>query len=188
MDADYVSPVRLAWLAGFWDGEGSIGLSTHRNTRILCAQLSHTELDTVKAIMVLLADMRVSGRGYTYQERDPLKHRDAHYVRVTGIGNVLNMGMALLPFAITKKRHWEIAIQWAESRIRLAGGLNAKGHLMRGGIQADKGYSDFEKALAEELSTLNRRGPQDRESRANGRIVTSPAMPASIIVSMEGVA
>src|SRR5687767_7254572 len=100
----------LAWLAGFWDGEGSVGIVKSGTTLILVAQLSHTELGTIKHILNLLEEGTINGRGYTYQERDPKKHRDAHYVRVTGMVGVMKLGKLLLPHAVTKKRHWEIAI------------------------------------------------------------------------------
>jgi hypothetical protein len=155
----------LAWLAGFWDGEGSVGLVRNKETRVLVLQLSHTEIDSIREIFRILRKYGINGRGYTYQERDPAKHRDAHHLRITGIANCLKLGRLLLPFAVTKKRHFELAIEWAESRIEQAGGLDSKGHLFRGGIQKDRGYSKVEINLAEELSTLNRRGPDDRKRR-----------------------
>lgn len=160
----------MAWLAGFWDGEGSVGLVKQNKTRNLVCQLSHTEYGSVKRVLEILESEKVNGRGYTYQERDPLKHRDAHYIRVSGVANILKFSEIMIPFAVTKKRHWEIAIEWAESRIRAAGGIDSKGHLYRGGIQRTKVYSAKELALALELSELNRRGPEDRAKRKEGRI------------------
>jgi hypothetical protein len=160
----------LAWLAGFWDGEGSIGLSNNKKTKILTCQLSHTEFDTVKKILSILESENVSGRGYTYQERDPSKHRDAHYIRVTGMANILSFAKLIMPYAVTKKRHWEIAIEWAERRIKVCGGVDSKGHLLRGGIPGTKKYSEDDLRLASELFILNRRGPEDRKTREKGRI------------------
>ena len=111
----------MAWLAGFWDGEGSIGLVKNKKTLILSVQLSHTEIDTVLRVLELLKP--IGGRGYTYQERDPAKHRDAHYVRVSGISNIQRLAAELLPYAVTKRRHWEIAAEWCASRILVAGGV-----------------------------------------------------------------
>lgn len=165
----------LAWLAGFWDGEGSVGLIRNKATRILVAQLSHTELGSIRKILEILEAAEISGRGYTYQERDPLKHRDAHYLRVTGVANVLKLAELLLPYSVTKHRHWEIAIQWSKRRIEVAGGIDAKGHLRRGGIKPQKAraYLPDELLLADELSALNTRGPASRKPQNNrGRIAT----------------
>jgi hypothetical protein len=159
----------LPWLAGFWDGEGSVGLTKNKNTIILNAQMTHTDIATSRYVLELLRN--VGGRGYTYQERDPAKHRDAHCIRITGISNVKTLALMLLPFAVTKRRHWEIAIEWADLRIAVAGGVDEKGHLFRGGLGASRGYSDYEMGLFEEMRLLNRRGPEDRASIQRGRII-----------------
>lgn len=160
----------IAWLAGFWDGEGSIGITKNGATRILNAQLSHTEFLTVKRILSILKALRINGRGYTYQERDPAKHRDAHYIRVSGIANILQLAVLLRPYSVTKRRHWDIAIEWARRRIKVAGGIDAHGHLRRGGTPGEKTYSIRDIQLSDELMELNRRGPLDRARRAEGRI------------------
>lgn len=160
----------LAWLAGFWDGEGSVGLSSNGNTRILSAQLSHTEIDSIEQILRILKRFKVNSRGYTYQERDPSKHRDAHYVRVSGINNIRHLAILLLPFAITKKRHWGLAIEWANSRIAAAGGVDKSGHLKRGGTAGWNPYSSRDLEIFSEFYVLNRRGPDDRARRREGRI------------------
>jgi hypothetical protein len=164
--------MRVAWLAGFWDGEGSIGAGLTRGTWRLLAQLSHTEIDTVRAVLAILADNGIRGCGYTYQERDPAKHRDAHYIRVNGTANILRLAELLLSHSVTKRRHWELAISFALSRIAVAGGINAKGHLLRGGLPADRAYSNADIATVAELCRLNRRGPEDRANRKTcfGRI------------------
>lgn len=165
-----VAKIKLAWLAGFWDGEGSVGLVKSKTTFVLNAQLSHTEFDSVNHILEILKASAIAGRGYTYQERDPAKHRDAHYIRVSGVANIQRLASLMEPYAITKKRHWQIAGEWAKRRIKVAGGVDAKGHLFRGGIGADRAYSTEDLLLATELSNLNRRGPADRAARAQGRI------------------
>jgi hypothetical protein len=162
--------IELAWLAGFWDGEGSIGLSRKDGCMSLVAQLSHTEADTVRHVLYLIDGAGIRGRGYTYQERDPTKHRDAHYIRITGTANVLQFARLMLQYAVTKRRHWEIAIVWAERRIAVAGGVNDKGHLLRGGNYKDRLYSPEDESLAAEISRLNRRGPADRLDRKQERI------------------
>ena len=162
---------KLAWLAGFWDGEGSIGFTKNGTTFILNCQLSHTEIESVRHILAILKECGISGRGYTYQERDPEKHRDAHYIRVTGINNVRQFAKLMVKHAITKKRHWEIAIQWADSRIAVAGGIDSKGHLRRGFDFRTRKYSSSDIALYEEIKKLNSRGPKDRKDRkSSGRI------------------
>lgn len=159
-----------AWLAGFWDGEGSIGIVRDGTSRHLRVQLSHTEYGSTLKILKILEDSGIGGRGYTYQERDPSKHRDAHYIRVSGMGNIYRMSKLIVDFAVTKRRHWEIAIEWVESRAKKAGGFNADGSIKRIGNAEKRKYTENEVALFEELHELNRRGPEDRIKRKQGRI------------------
>ena len=155
-----------AWLAGFWDGEGSIGIAKNKSTFVMCCQLSLTCRDTIIYIMGLLDKMGVTNRGYTYQERDPTKHRDAHYIRVNGINNIVQFGKKLEPYSILKKRHWQVAIEYGERRIEKAGGLYPNGHLKKSGIPIP--YCEKDIALIEELCFLNMRGPRGAHKR--GRI------------------
>lgn len=159
-----------AWLAGFWDGEGSIGIVRDGTSRHLRVQLSHTEYGSTLKILDILERSEIGGRGYTYQERDPLKHRDAHYIRVSGMGNIYKMAKLILPYAVTKRRHWEIAIEWIESRAEKAGGFNSDGSIKRIGNADKRKYTPNEIALFDEICELNRRGPEDRVSRKKGRI------------------
>lgn len=159
---------RIAWLAGFWDGEGSIGLTRNKSTLVLTCQLSSTCRKTVVEILNILENYNVSGRGYTYQERDPRKHKDAHYVRVTGMSNVLRLADLVFPFAVTKKRHWEIAKEWATGRIRKAGGVDENGRLRKTGTPVP--CDEKELCLFDELYFLNRRGPVANHSAVRGRI------------------
>jgi hypothetical protein len=161
---------RIAWLAGFWDGEGSIGLTKSGTTYILNAQMSHTDLETVRHVLGLLEAFNVRGRGYTYQERDPAKHRDAHYIRIGGISNVKDLAELLRPHSITKRAHWELAIEWANNRIRLAGGVDANGRLLRTLCSQQRGYSETEVAIAQRFSDLNKRGPESRAFTPQGRL------------------
>lgn len=167
-----MNKINLAWLAGFWDGEGSVGLTKTGTTFILNCQLSHTDIESVKRILSILKSEGVGGRGYTYQERDPKRHRDAHYIRIGGIANVLKFARLMVPYAFTKKRHWELAIEWAESRILVAGGVDSRGHLFRGRSHTLRQYSKSDLKLAVELKSLNLRGPDDRKERKakSGRI------------------
>jgi hypothetical protein len=159
----------LAWLSGFWDGEGSIGLSRLRNYYRANLQLSTTDLPTVEYLLDLLGRMGVTNRGYTYQERDPERHQDAHYIRISNLSNIAKMGRLVVPFAITKRRHWILMLEWIDSRTLAAGGLDSKGNVKRGGRHRT-GYSSREMEIISELSALNRRGPGGRNAHKQGRI------------------
>jgi hypothetical protein len=157
-----------AWLAGFWDGEGSIGIAKDRTTLILRCQLSSTCHETVTHILRILEAREINGRGYTYQERDPEKHMDAHYLRITGTANILKFARMIRPHLITKRRQCEIAIEWAERRIEKAGGLDCNGRLRKSGIPIP--YDDYELSLYAEMCEINRRGPDGRKRHKQGRI------------------
>lgn len=159
----------FAWFAGFWDGEGSIGLTKNKSTYILSVQCSHTDKTTVEHVFKLLKQWEINGRGYTYQEKKPDKHRPSYHIRVSGIGNILKLAKLVAPHAITKKRNWEIAIKWAETRIAVSGGIDGKGHLQRGG-KKDRSYSEEDHATYLELRSINGRGPRQSDSTTFGRI------------------
>lgn len=152
----------LAWLAGLWDGEGSIGISCTKGSRGLYlaigVQLEMTCDRTVARVAEVCDAIGVTAKTYSYRERDPSKHLDSHYLRVNRLGDALCLARALVPYAVTKRQQWELMIEYVESRI---GGraLDASGRVPRGGNKLPREFSPREIEIAATLRSLNARGP-----------------------------
>ncbi len=126
----------VAWLAGLMDGEGSVGFVVEsRRARSISpvVQLSMTCLPTVKRAGQIVDE--ITGRGttaYSYRERND-RHKDSHYLRMRGgVTAILTLGRALVDDSTTKRKHWELVIEFCESRITLCG-VDDSGRLRRGG-------------------------------------------------------
>lgn len=155
-----VLDTEVAWLAGLWDGEGSVGFvatSGKSHTITPTIQLSMTCGETVqKACRIVEAVTGYGTAAYCYRERKT-EHRDAHYLRVRGgAAAVLSLGRAMLPYAVTKRRAWEIVLEFTESRIDL-NGVDATGRLRRGGRKV--AYTPREIELYVEMTELVGRQP-----------------------------
>lgn len=112
-----VEETKLAWLAGVWDGEGSVSSfftsPTNAGPKV---QMSMTCGKTIFEIIKTLKDIGVSALGYTYQEKKS-HHKDAHYIRVNRVNDVLTMGKALVSYSVTKRAMWELAIEMCEIKM-----------------------------------------------------------------------
>lgn len=160
-----MNPTTIGWLAGLMDGEGSIGirLEQHHDRPerpvylVAAVQMSMTDKPTVDRVLEVLREVGVRGAGYTYQERDPAKHLDAHYLRVARLADILVLAGLMEPVAVTKRRQWRLILEYAESRLE-GRSVDRRGRAQRGGLKG-KRFSDREIEIARELHILNMRGP-----------------------------
>jgi hypothetical protein len=156
----------LWWMAGLFDGEGSIGIFYERKpgrrpvlrTQV---QMSMTCETTIKELIRRCTAAGVRSIGYTYQERDPAKHRDAHYIRITRIPDVATLAALMVHRSTTKRRQWALIAEFCRSRL-VGATIDAQGRIHRGGphSHAARAYTDRELAIAEEIGLLNQRGPE----------------------------
>jgi hypothetical protein len=164
--------LRLAWLAGLWDGEGSIGI-TRNGTAGLCmaVQMSMTCEMTIRTAMDVMQDLGIRGLGYTYQEKKVERHRDACYMRVNRMDDIQKLAREMIKYAITKEEHWQLVLEFVNSRLE-GTMLDEQGRIVRGGVIDGKlnlkwwkPYSERELAIKEKLSILNTRGPKGQNRR-----------------------
>lgn len=148
----------LAWLAGLLDGEGSIGINrVPPNTYEPRIQMSITHAGTVQHVLEILSAMGIRGRGYSYQEREPERQKDAHYLRINRLVDVNLLAQHMVKLSVTKRRQWELVLEF--TNLRLCGArVDEKGRVKRGGKETRK-YGEREHEIMRELSALNRRGP-----------------------------
>ncbi len=146
--------VELAWLAGLWDGEGSTGWNSNR----VAVQMCMTCEMTIRRAIDICDRLGCTALGYTYQEKKP-QHKDAHHMRVNRIADVYKMALALEPYAVTKRKHWQVAMKLCKLRID-KWGIDKDGRLKRGGnaYKTSGGYSPRELKLVAQLCALNKRG------------------------------
>jgi LAGLIDADG-like domain len=162
-----VEQFELGWLAGLFDGEGSVGIQLNTGAKSMrpSLQMSMTCERTIRHAGNLCLKAGVRAAGYTYQEKKPEKHRDAVYLRIIRLRDILVLSEALLPYAITKRDHWSLMIDFC--RLRLEGTtLNEDGQVVRGGNKKWwKPYTEREWEIYRELKELNRRGPTARSRK-----------------------
>ena len=141
-----LAPIDRAWLAGFIDGEGYVGINRLRMKGKEYYQAScfirHTHEPTVDHALALLARIGIEVP-VAIEERGP-RHKDSYFFRVTGMERVLALADAIEPYSVTKKEQWAILRAWCESRLQ----ATPKG-----------GYTIAEMEIAERALTMNKRGP-----------------------------
>lgn len=155
--------MRAAWLAGLIDGEGSVGVAMRsKGARLEPAiQLSMTCERTVRRAQEVMEELGVTGALYSYREKDPTKHLDAHTLHITRIADVQRLAIHLIPFAVTKRAQWELIAEFCSSRL-VHRGVDSHGKIRRGG-RSIPGYSPREVDIARRLKALNARGPGQRK-------------------------
>lgn len=110
------TPIELAYLAGFLDGEGSISIGRHRKTKPnrkpqyrLHVLIVNTHHETLKSIQ------RVFGGNFMIRTSLPAHIKPQGYLRWSGVWAV-QLLRAILPYVRTKLRHTELAIQFWEAK------------------------------------------------------------------------
>ncbi|MEU5417077.1 LAGLIDADG family homing endonuclease [Streptomyces clavifer] len=159
-----MSNTDIAWLAGIWDGEGSVGVTKQgRRDNVnqvwrVQAQIQMTHEPTVRRTVEILNDLGLTATVYRWLEKKA-HHKDAYGYGVTRTGYVLTMAEALLPYAVTKQEHWAATAELCRLRIDRQG-LGKDGQLRRGGPEGKwwKPYSERELELIDQLAALSRRG------------------------------
>lgn len=139
-----LSDHEIGWLAGFIDGEGSVGIYPQRRagTWTPSVQLRHTHEPTVVYITCLLG--RLDVRAVWLCEARPAHHKDSFYARIVRMEEIVRLGEAVAPFSVTKVEQWGVVLAWCVSRLARP--------------KQRSPYTNEELALAHVASTMNRRG------------------------------
>lgn len=193
-----LDPTSWAWLAGLWDGEGAVGLRIDRKdgrplAPTVSVQMSMTCERTIQRVIALLKEGGCRAVGYSYQQRQPGKHRNAHYIRIARLVDVHVAAVGMLPFAVTKAEHWRIVRDYAASRLKGAS-VRPDGRVDRGGKRA-RPVTEEELQWIDQIRRMNLRGPvairerilsrskdllsNTQPSIASPRTTTMPIAPAS---------
>ena len=135
-----------AYLAGFWDGEGSFTLARKKKKEWYyyqpCVQVGLTHKPTLERIS------EMTGKGFIFDLHKPHQnHKQAYKLQITGMENILEFIEAVEPYLITKKAVALILKEYCVSR-------KGKMHLPRN----KRGSTKNEHLLFNKMTVLNKRG------------------------------
>jgi hypothetical protein len=150
------SQEELAWLAGFMDGEGYIGLNMWSRKRkfSMCPRVTITNTDkpTIEYIYDLMHRMGVGAYIYPRNRTNP-KHATAWDIIITRFSVVPRLLIPILPYLKTKRKQAETILDfiiYRQERIKGASRVS------------DVHYGPEEMAYRDELSRLNQKGTPQR--------------------------
>jgi len=138
----------LAWLAGFVDGEGTIGVyfirqqGTYRPCFEVCSANGHA----IERVVKIASQVGVMLHVLQRPPNDRSKYT-TWYARTTRHAGVEKILAALEPFLVVKAPHARLTLQFVRSRQEKGVGGKGKTKWIP--------FSDFEKRTAEEIQALN---------------------------------
>lgn len=142
--------VRLVWLAGFFDGEGTMGIYKMRNRKTqpdgwqVRVSLCNTHYPTKELVKAILEQIGVSAYW-----QDSESHNDKWQARwgvsIGGQRRSLKFLEAIYPYLVTKKLQASVLVAYIKSRQNQPGGGR-----MRGGVP----LNGFEESCIEVIKTL----------------------------------
>lgn len=149
-----------AWLAGLWDGEGSVGVTNSRSTGRLVyiptIQINMTHQATVqRAADILYTRLGCVIRLHEVRPHDMTMHKVSYYFAVRRTVWLAGIAADLATHSTTKRKHWELLAELCHERLTRCG-KTADGGLFRGGAADTRApYSQREHDLVAELREAN---------------------------------
>lgn len=115
----------IAWLAGIWDGEGSILFQQNGNNLRPSAEVSNTDVLIANKVIKLLEENDI---GAYIRERSPKDHRKSYWQITVGEFNSLQKFLELVvPYMNSSKKHrGELVLHYLNKRFERANGKNLK--------------------------------------------------------------
>lgn len=105
----------IAYLAGLWDGEGTITIRQHDGKTQAILKMANTDNHIIAAAVGILDRIGVSPYVVTQLKGDA-KKRDQKAVIVTGMDNVNRALVAMMPHLRGKHGHAYLLLRWISSR------------------------------------------------------------------------
>lgn len=136
----------LAWLAGFWDGEGTISLYNSpckgRNRIQQNMSVCNTHVPTMERVMRLLKTLGVTY--YVHDAGGNEKHKPRTIVEIRRLVSVHTLALAIQPYLFTKSEQCALLLRFVTRRV--------ESDVKR------MGYNDEDYYLYNALRQLNKKG------------------------------
>ena len=112
-----ITDIETGWLAGQWDGEGSVGISkTASKGYFVQAQMTSTCERTLAHVADLLSKIGVDSTTYTATPKQE-HHKPQWHLKVRGGHRaILALGQHIAPHSVTKRDLWLDVMSWLEQR------------------------------------------------------------------------
>ena len=150
--------IKLAWLSGIVDGEGSIGMKRTRDKRggrspiIYSPLIQITNCDSLllKEVKEILALLKIKYSFWKRIDNRNPKWRDAGNISIASYEDCRKFLASMIPLLVSKKKHAKILLDFCMMRI----GVNHRGQ----GGKFQKTYTGKEIIYWEKLHKLNHKG------------------------------
>ena len=111
-----------AWLAGLWDGEGSITVFRHtekNGTRKLCPTMLvvNTDINIISEAKRLLDEIGTSYHIFERRTSNP-RHKNAFQLSTRNTAYIKLTLETLLPYLVGKKKQAELTLQYVNKRAK----------------------------------------------------------------------
>jgi hypothetical protein len=155
IDNQQATLAEIAWFAGFFDGEGSLGIYGYKRYKnegysyTPKLQLASTNAYAIKYCVDILNKIGVNPKIY---QKEPQKknHKEAWQIYFTKFSDMIKVLPIIKDYLIIKKPHAELTLSFVRSRIEK--GIN------RGRNKNINTYDNQEKELIANLRKMNHRG------------------------------
>lgn len=153
-----IQNIKIAWLAGIVDGEGSIGMKRTRDKRVgrsplmysPLIQITNCDFDLLNETENILDLLKIKYNHWKRIDSRNSKWKDSGNVSINSYENCIKFLEILIPFLISKKKHAKILLSFCKMRIK----INHRGQ----GGKFQKTYNGKEIIYWEKLHKLNHKG------------------------------
>ena len=152
---------KIAWLAGFIDGEGSFMLIRHGKSGesnpyieplITIPSTDRWVLEEILTILDIAINRKSQALITNVVIRD-IKHKPMYVLKISKLHDVYHLLRVLIPFLILKRERAELLFEYVRSRLTKTGTL----YRIKKSFTT-LNYSERELFIIDEIKRLNRRG------------------------------
>lgn len=165
MDNQQVTPERLAYMAGIWDGEGTFTVNKsfdhrkkveHQYNFTASSIVGNSNADIIYEVVKFLDDLNISFH-ITYRDGNERNKNwsGLFYLTIRKLSHNKKFIELLLPYLIGKKSHAEILLRFINRRLEL---FYTRRVSVQDGRSMDDVYNDTDEAIYKQIKSLNARG------------------------------
>lgn len=103
---------RLHWLAGFWDGEGTISIARRSTYYIPFCSVVNTDKDVIDYICDILNDYEIEYRVDYREFREELNCKPSWTIRLESRPRVMSLLSILAQYLVGKRKQAELVTEW----------------------------------------------------------------------------